>query len=218
MKCKISSALLFITVLLSSVFISCKEDKSEFLHFENVKMTVGDTYEIPDGENFTWECDDTIAEIDGHKIFAKEVGYTQVYTNSKGFYSFDLYIFPVQLFEQPCMEWGATINTVKEYMGDRNILLETDSCIVYDKSHKELWTCYEFKNGKLDYAEINIAMQDITMDEYINFFNYEYYYQFINENKNIMYYVTKDHNTLIATRFTTLENIDIINVMFMQYQ
>ena len=75
------------------------------------------------------------------------------------------------LCEVPCLDWGASVATVKTWMTNNGFTLwaETTDWISYNSKHREEHTAYIFSDGALSWAGITFTPSTVTLSEIEDF-------------------------------------------------
>lgn len=181
-----------------SLWVACESVGEIPLEFDDVEMVSNETYDIPLGEGLEWFVEDSlVAEVVGHTIYAKRCGHTYVHTSDYN-YTFDLIVQPVTLFESPYINWGCSIDLLREQMeeADYKIMEESENLIIYAGKYKEEYSVYVFENGALDRVYIHLMYSKLTSYEtFLDFFATKYDFRFFDEDSTALYFKTYDQKT-----------------------
>lgn len=144
--------ILFILTLIVPIlaFTGCGGDDDE-PSVPDQTLNVGQTYNIPaDG---IWDsANDLIATVNGKTVKGVRVGSVVI---SNGELSFDVTVTPtVTLFKDPCLDFGANAQTVKNAMKGYEYVGEDDDVITYMDRSNSVAYGYSFKNSKLSMSMV----------------------------------------------------------------
>lgn len=138
--------------------------------------------------------------------------------NSQGYWLVQYYEYTgggsFVLFEEPCLDWGASMSSVKSYMTDKGYTIrnEGDNYLQYNPKFKELYTYYGFESNKLDWSTVYFDKSVITVSELESEIKSTgATYWFNSESYGYVYYVTADGKNVICIGIDDSERI------FLQY-
>ena len=69
---------------------------------------------------------------------------------------------PIWHFAEPYLVWGKNMATVKSYMNKFNLIYEDGSTLLYEGGSTEACIAYNFEDGKLTMASVQIHEEDVT--------------------------------------------------------
>lgn len=142
-------------------FTGCGGDDDE-PNVSNQTLNVGQTYTIPsDG---TWVSDnDLIATVSGKTVKGVRVGEVAVRNGSQ---SFNVTVNPtITLFQDPCVQFGATQQVVKDYMSGYELISEEADNLLFTKNKSsDVLYGYSFENTKLNMSMV-IAVKSVATVE-----------------------------------------------------
>ena len=142
-------------------FTGCGGDDDE-PNVSNQTLNVGQTYTIPsDG---TWVSDnDLIATVSGKTVKGVRVGEVAVRNGSQ---SFNVTVNPtITLFQDPCVQFGATQQVVKDYMSGYELISEEADNLIFTKNRSsDVLYGYSFENTKLNMSMV-IAVKSVATVE-----------------------------------------------------
>lgn len=143
-------------------FTGCGGDDDDEPNVPNQTLSVGQTYTIPvDG---AWTSDnDLIASVSGKTVKGVRVGEVTIRDGDK---SFKVTVNPtITLFQDPCLQFGATQQVVKDYMSEYELISEeTDNLLFAKNRSSDILYGYTFENSKLDMSMV-IAVKSIATVE-----------------------------------------------------
>lgn len=130
-------------------FTGCGGEDKDEPNVPNQTLNVGQTFAIPaDG---SWSSENIyIASVEGKTLKGVRVGETVV---GNGNQSFNVRVNPtITLFKDPLLSFGASRQTVKNYMNSFNAPTEDDDMLVYAtiESGSVVGYSYTFEDNKLD--------------------------------------------------------------------
>ncbi len=142
-------------------FTGCGGDDDE-PNVPNQTLNVGQTYTIPlDG---TWISDnDLIARVSGKTVEGVRVGEVAIRNEDQ---SFNVTVNPtITLFQDPCVQFGATQQVVKNYMSGYELISEDADNLIFAKNNSsDVLYGYNFENSKLKMSMV-IAIKSIATAE-----------------------------------------------------
>lgn len=108
--------------------------------------------------------------------------------NSEGYWLIQYYEYSDILFETPCLDWGASVATVKNYMDNKGFVMNRDwsaadnSIIYYEPKYKEKYTYYLFEQELLKTSSVWFEKTATSVSEL----------ESIVKNTNANYWFTSD--------------------------
>lgn len=142
-------------------FTGCGGDDDE-PNVPNQTLSVGQIYIIPtDG---TWTSDnDLIASVSGKTVKGVRVGEVAI---RNGGQSFNVTVNPtITLFQDPCVQFGATQQVVKNYMSGYELISEEADNLIFAKNKSsDVLYGYNFEFSKLNMSMV-IAVKSIATAE-----------------------------------------------------
>lgn len=156
-------ALTFVLICLPlATFTACGDDADDDNQSMNLTLNAGQTHNIGKGSNWK-SANPFVASVSGSTIKANCVGNTTI---SSGSSNIKVTVKATHFdFNDPCLQWGASKSSVKNYMSKYNLLDETSTQLGYNGSGKTYMYAYMFENGKLNGSSILVKSSyssDIT--------------------------------------------------------
>lgn len=174
-------------------FTACGGDEDD-PNVPNQTLKVGQTYTIP--TNGTWESDnDLIASVSGKIVKGVRVGEVAI---RNGGQSFKVTVNPtITLYQDPCVEFGATQQVVKNYMNGYELIAEEEGNLVFAKNKSsDILYGYNFENSKLNMSMV-IAVKSIATAELMGEMLAERYV-FVTSNDDYIGMVSPDKKMLVV--------------------
>lgn len=142
------------TLIMSFGFSSCSSsDDDNDPKFQDITLTAGTTKDLSYGKDFDWKSEnDFIATITNGQINAKRIGTVKM-VSEKG--SFNVNVTPqYNYFEEPYINFGASIQDVKSAMKGHTLMNEDSKYLAYKGSGYTQIIMFSFENSKLKYSYI----------------------------------------------------------------
>ncbi len=189
---EIKKILLFLAMMMSAMALtSCGGDDDDSKDEPSVPdqtVKVGQSFTIPVAGN--WASDNKlIAEVEGNTVTGNLVGTTYV---RDGGSAFQVTVKPtITLFADPCLKFGASKSTVKQFMSGYDLVDESTSQLIY-ASQEVIGYSYDFENGKLTMATVlaeyttTSQMANFLAQRYIPVLNEDNYIVMITPDKKVM--------------------------------
>lgn len=148
-----SIILLSLIALIVSTVSSCSKDDDDNLKFQDVSITAGSTKALSTGKDLKWTSEnDYIATISNGEIEAKRVGEVKM-ASEKG--TFKVKVTPqYSYFNEPYMQFGASMQNVKDAMKGYTLVSEQSKALVYEGHGYTSLIMYSFEDSKLKYSYI----------------------------------------------------------------
>lgn len=194
---KILSLLLSCTVLFCS---SCTNEDEPNLQFNDVSLKCDQTYTIKNGSDISWTSSNKyIASVSGNVVTANLIGEA-VISSSKGSFKVTVSGNAMQAYRIPCIEWGATKSTVKNFMKNSGTTLdeETSTELIYVGSGAQILTSYTFENSRLAGSVVGLNGDYVDSDNLIDFMLERYIPISIDEDNYSFYFVAPDNKTVLG--------------------
>lgn len=112
--------------------------------------------------------------------------------NSQGYWLIQYYEYSDILFETPCLDWGASVATVKNYMDNKGFVMNRDwsaadnSILYYEPKFKEKYTYYLFEQELLEMSSVWFDKSVTSVSEL----------ESIVKNTNASYWFTLDSGSI----------------------
>ena len=209
---------LFITLALFGMFITlvaCSSDDNDnpAPQHEDIVLTTGDTYLITDGGNWLSE-EPLIASITGNTITAERVGVTRVYNESS---SFNVTVNPRHdLYDDPCMQWGASPAAVNSFMRGYTIMTQTSDMTIYQGKGAADFYSYSFENGQLasTVVYVNAGVYGYALTDFLT---ERYVVIYVDEQEGVVGMVNIAEDMAVFLTFTMLGGEVYAMVVYMPY-
>lgn len=140
--------------LIVAVVSSCSKDNDDDNpKFQDVTLTAGATQTLTVGKDLNWTSEnDYIATVANGVISAKRVGEVRI-ASDKG--SFKVKVNPqYTYFEEPCLNFGFTQQSVKNEMKAYTLVSEDNNTLTYKGTGYTTGILYSFENSALKYSYI----------------------------------------------------------------
>lgn len=179
-----------------SAFTACSDDDDDPApYYKDLSLNAGESYVLEDVSN--WEsAEPLIASVSNGIVSAIRVGQTTI---SNGKSSFDVTVNPTcNLYEEPFLQWGASISTVTEYMRAKKYTMHSSSSelITYNGKNKETLIEYFFKEEKLYGVAVAVKFTSATSEE-VALYLKERYIPMQSDNEYI-YLMSIDKKTVVV--------------------
>ena len=189
--------LVLIVALVSILMGSCSNSKdgepTPQPTFKDVTLKAQQTYTINGGAAMTWQSEEPlVASVKDGVVTAERVGTTRVYSGAK---SFQVTVEPnYNTYREPCLQWGASMSKVKDFMSGYTIKSENDKSIYYEGRNKEALMGYTFENSALKAA--GVFLQPYYAEELGKYLNERYI--FLGYSNEIIVFESIDKKTVIG--------------------
>ena len=196
---------LFLSVIIASMaLVSCGSDDEDEPNYPDITLTAGDSYKIP-GNNTDWTSDnELIASVIRGVVTARLVGETTIRNGSKSFkvtvtgkYNF---------FREPFLKWGASKQTVSDFMLGYSLIGEDERNLVYAGRYSEFMTDYFFGESGLEASIVALLPTRARIDELLAFLNERYIYYPEESSEDEKAYLTLDKKTMVVLVRTTIDS------------
>ena len=194
---KILSLLLSFTVLFC---YSCGKDEEPEPQFNDISLKCEQTYTIKNGSDVNWTSSNKyIASVSGNVVTAERIGEA-VISSSKGSFKVTVSGNTMQVYTIPCIEWGVTKTTVKNFMKNSGSTLdeETSTELTYTGTGAQILTSYTFENSGLVSSGVGLNGDYIDSEDLIDFMMERYIPVSMDEDNYAFYFVTPDNKTALG--------------------
>ncbi len=194
----------FMILAVTLSFLSCNKDKKDepYTH-KDITLFAGENATIQNGANLTWtSSNESIASVSNGIVYAERVGEVTISSGSNSFKvtvkgNYDLYAMP-------CLSWGASMSTVKDFMADYSLYNSTSTGLVYEgKNYKGSkyadYYMYLFENNQLTYPAVLVSsdhasiLGDYLAERYIYVTSTDDYIGMISVNSDMLITVTVEY-------------------------
>jgi len=185
-------------ILCCTVFItSCGSDDDDKIKFDDVTLTAGQSYTIPSGSSISWtSSNDLIATVSSGVVKALRVGEARI-TSSEG--SFNVTVnASLNLYREPCLDFGASMSTVKSYMSGYTLSSEDDESLIYEGKGIEVLQLYMFENGAMKGVGIPIYMSSVSAEDLATYLSERYVY--IGKGDELLMLQSIDEKVIIGVK------------------
>lgn len=210
------SALLMAVCTLS--FTSCgSDDDDETPSFENMEILSGSSASIENGEKISWTSQQPlIASVSGNTVTGHIIGTTTISSVSG---SFSVTVKPANtLYDEPCLEWGASKGRVKSFM--QSYTEKSDDYIDNSKNILDYYGTkgaylykYGFENNKLKAAAVFVKTYYVeALVKHLS----ERYVKVDTDDDNI-YMIDLDKKTIVIISTEKLNGTYYYTVMYGEF-
>lgn len=168
--------------------------------YGDVSFCYGDSVRLEDPEKGWKTSDPYVAMIDGDWLIAGLVGSATISCDD---YSFMATVSPrYTTYKTPCIEWGASLQYVKNYMSDNlrgyEAIESTGSELLYvaKTDAKAFGYVYIFEGVKLDVSGVYVYAK--YEEELVSYLLERYFYVGHDEESGVLIFVNKEENMLIG--------------------
>lgn len=163
MKLFRKNGMALIAALVCINLASCGGDE-DVKKYDDLTLSVGDT-RIVEGDEI-WESDnELIVAIDGSELTAVRVGEAKITSSN---YAFKVLVNPTNnSFQEPCLDFGYSLSSVKKQMNGYTLERETDEAIMYKGKGNVSYYLYGFENQKLKMSFMLVSTSH--MDNLVDF-------------------------------------------------
>lgn len=195
-------------------FSACSDDEDEDVKYPDVTMKAGDTYTIENGTNWL-SADPLIATVSGNTIQALRVGKTTISNNSA---KFKLTVTPkYNLYDDPCMQWGASTSTVNSFMKGYTMLQQDENIVYYSGNGVAEMYAYYFEKGKL-----SLSCVFLDADKYYStlhsFLAERYEFLSQDDEDYTLYYISMDKELAIMVELFDISGTIYAEVVYFPYE
>lgn len=191
----------FITLFLTCtciLFQSCGDDDEPNGGFKDITLNCGQTHTISNGSGAEWTSSNKyIASIAGNLVTAERVGDATI-SSSKGSFKVSVKGVVPEAYFIPCLNWGASKSTVKNFMKGYTISEETSTSITYKGSGTQILTMYSFENNILASSGLALDGSYVDSDNLIDFMLERYVPVSYDEDGYAFYFITPDNKTALG--------------------
>lgn len=167
------------------------------MKYQDVSLNCKQTYTIEIGENVEWSSsNEYIASVSGNVVKAERVGEVTI-SSAKG--SFKVSVNgTLNAYKIPCLEWGASKSTVKNFMKGSTLDEETATELTYSGRGAQFLTMYTFENNGLVASGVGLNGDYIDSENLIDFMLENYVPVSADEENYSFYFITPDNKTVIG--------------------
>lgn len=208
-----------IALVFGLALTACGGDDEPELKFEDVTLQYEQTYTIPNGKNTTWSSsNELIASVEGTTVTANKVGEA-IISSDKG--SFRVTVTPtLHVFVEPCLQWGANVNTVKSFMASKlsslTLSKETEDALTYSSSATKVYT-YVFEAGQLTSSAVGLNSDYVSSEAMADFMIERYVPVTMDQSSNTFYFISPDKKNVIMFAITSSGRTIIYLVAYAKY-
>lgn len=125
---------LFSAMVMGVALTACESDGEPPRTYQNVTVSVGDKYTIPQGDDCVWHSGDpVVATVENDVVTANYVGAAKIWSAVGNFI---ITIDPVTtLYVDPIMQWGGKLDDIKGQLKSEDgytLKSSTETTLVYD--------------------------------------------------------------------------------------
>ena len=179
-----------------ATFASCGSDDEEEagLTYNDITITAGETHTIESGSN--WQSEEPlIASISNNIITAERIGTARIYNESA---SFNITVTPqYNLYNDPCMEWGASPSRVQSFMNGHEQISSKNSIVTYTGGKAAEAYAYMFENNRLTSSAVLVNAE--LYDESLASFLLERYVPISIDEENYMFFFINIEQDMLVT-------------------
>ncbi|MDE6007379.1 MAG: hypothetical protein K2G67_07485 [Muribaculaceae bacterium] len=190
-------------ILSCFILPSCGGDDDEpDYKYQDVVLNCNATYEIPNAGDVEWSSsNEFIASVTGNIVTAERVGEV-IISSSRG--SFKLTVNATShVFNEPCIQWGASKSTVKSFMKNATPYEETSTSLNYKGTGAQLLTSYSFESDKLKSSGVGLDGDYVNSDAIVTFMLERYIPLKVDQTNYSFYFCTPDEKTGILMSLRT---------------
>ncbi len=205
-------SLFFAFVAFTSLYsCSSDDDDDKKLSFKDITLKAGKTHIIENGNDIQWTSDNEyIASVKNHIISAHRVGTTII---SGGEYEFNVTVeSTLNLYEDPCFNWGASISKVKSFMSGYELMSSNSEILIYKGQLYADYVAYFFENSKLSLSSVYVPTDYV--DEIADFLAEKYIYATYDEDEGYIGYISVDQRMAIILTVSELGGEYYYNVLY----
>lgn len=196
--------IIFSLMFTAMTFVSCGSDKEDEPNYTNQTLQVGQTYAIPGGSDGWTSDNNLIASVSSVGVKAERVGETTIRNGGK---SFKVTVTgKYNTYKEPCLKWGASKSTVKNFMSGYTLQSEDNDNIIYKGKYREALTGYMFKSGGLYLSTVVLFTSDVSTEELAAFLNERYIYVTQSATEYYFAYATPDEKNVVVLQLTTISS------------
>lgn len=200
LQLKYVRAFLFVLfcTLISSTFTACSDDDEPEIKFNDIALNCGRTYTIPNGNDIMWtSSNEYIASVSGNIVKAERVGEATISSN-KGSFKVKVNGSLASVYPIPCLEWGASKSTVKNFMKGFSLDEEESTSLTYTGTGSHLLTTYTFESGLLSVSGVALNGNYIDAENLVDYMLERYVPVSVDEDNYSFYFVTPDNKTMLG--------------------
>ena len=165
--------------------------------YQDVSLNCEQIYTIEHGEGVEWTSSNKyVASVAGNIVKAERVGVATI-SSSKG--SFKVTVNgTLTAYKIPCIEWGASKSTVKNFMKGSALDEETPTGLTYTGTGAQMLTMYKFENNGLVSSSIGLNGDYIDSETLIDFMMENYVPVSADKEDYSFYFITPDNKTALG--------------------
>ncbi len=205
--------ILFALLVLPLTFASCGGDDDE-PSYPDKTLVAGDVYSIPNGTTGWTSDNELIASISPDGVKAEHVGETYIRNGSQ---SFKVTVTgKYNIYQEPYMNFGASMSTVKSFMSNYTLKEETDKALLYNGVFPVDYHLFSFKDGGLYLSCVIIKATSVSTDVLTAFMQERYIYVTVNKEKYYFGFISPDGQRLIVLQLNTLDSQVVYEIIYAQ--
>lgn len=188
-------------------FASCgsddDDDKKEEAKYSDISLTCDDKYKIPGSGDETWTSSNKyIASVSEDNVVTAKLVGEAVVSSSKG--SFKVNVSSRNnVFNDPCLEWGASKSKVKSFHGNSTPATDTDTGLAYKYAGGNAMTAYIFESGALVAAGVRLTSKYTSSESLADHLTDRYIPVTMDEENYSFYFVAPDKKTTLMLTLET---------------
>lgn len=205
--------ILLTLLILPLAFASCGSDDEP--NYSNQTLAVGSVYSIP-GRSTGWTSDnELIASVSTNGVTAKHVGETNIRNGSK---SFKVTVTgKYNTFKEPCLQFGASMTQVKNFMSGYTLNKELTDALLYDGKFPVMYYMYTFKNTRMYLSSAIIKSSSVDTEEMVDFLNERYVFVTKDESKYYFAFISPDMKTMVILQLDTMDYQVVYEIIYAEY-
>ncbi|MGN1263317.1 MAG: hypothetical protein ACI4TW_04710 [Prevotella sp.] len=184
-----------------------------------VELVAGEKFALPDS-TLDWISENTkIASVseDGNYIEAKHVGTTKVWCNT---YKYKVTVNPkYTLYADPCMAWGASLETISQYMSQYRYCTQSNDYYYYYGKDAAGYYGYHMGTTGLDASVVFVGTSYVEDLIYFLFERYQYGGSGESDDDTLYFFLNLDEDMLVTMKATpvSLAGVSYIMVLYLPY-
>lgn len=190
------------------------DDDEPNVKFQDITLSCDQSYTIQNGAGTTWtSSNELIASVSGNIVNAERVGEATI-SSSKGSFKVTVKGTVTAVYKVPCIEWGASKSTVKNFMKGSVLDKETTNEISYNGTGAQLLTMYSFNNNALVSSGVALNGSYINSDQLVDFMLENYVPISVDKTNYLFYFVTPDNKSVVGLQLKASGHTIIYLVMY----
>ena len=205
------------TILSCFILASCGGDDDEpYYSYQDIRLNCGAKYTIPNAGDAVWTSSNKyIASVAGNVVTAERVGEAVISSN-KG--SFKVTVTTTShVFNEPCIQWGASKSTVKSFMNNVSPSEETTTSLTYKGTGVQFVTSYSFESNGLKSSGVGLNGDYINSDALVTYMLERYIPIKVDEEDYSFYFCTPDQKTGILMSLRTSGSTIIYLIVYVPF-